>query len=443
LRPFVSLLETNSAIKTHDDQLDAVYGREDDSREIRQVSEFPISLERRSVPMSDLTKALFSDIRPSLVYDIIKYLVLGAIALLVAAFTYIFSFVLGYPPNIIVAGMVGAFAFLLMIIALAVARYTRTKELSALPAPPQTLSKATNNEGKMLDYVQQIKNLTTERDQYREASARFQNESVELRKTVEKHGCLDSRLHEIADAQAAKISDAIEVIGVRVWSFELNSALPTIKCGVLWKNTSMFVLSIGEEVTGDLYFNRHRLVERKITRVITSEWKPGSEGEIIFDQRLSRPEADLITSQMEGRFDFTALVFEIRSTDSRVQPQELRVSGSFRPRLNEELTNSVLEVRESDGQKESVLLIPRGQLIINQAHYGAGAVWTDVSDVLRSRIYNDGSRLRLSDGYNDMFGDPINGTPKILKIIYLYNGERFLVELPEDAKVTLPFPYVK
>src|SRR5437588_633473 len=154
------------------------------------------------------------------------------------------------------------------------------------------------------------------------------HDAIELRNTMDKDGCSESWLHDIADAQANNLRDSIEIIGVRVWTFDLNAALPTIKCGVLIKNRSLFTVTIDEEIT-----------------------------------------------------------------------------------------QAVLEVRGSDSLKETVIGIPRDQLVISQAHYGTEGVWQDVADVLRSRIYSNGSRLRLSDAYNDMFGDPINGKPKILKII--------------------------
>jgi hypothetical protein len=78
--------------------------------------------------VADLLKALFADIRPNLVYDITKYVVFGAIAMIVAAFALLYRYTQGYPRDLVLIAVIFAVAFLLMIIAVGIAGYTRKKE---------------------------------------------------------------------------------------------------------------------------------------------------------------------------------------------------------------------------------------------------------------------------------------------------------------------------
>jgi hypothetical protein len=392
--------------------------------------------------MANWAKWLFKEIRPNLVYDIAKYLLFGGVALIIAAFAFLYRYTRGYPRDLLLIALIFVAAFVLMALAGAITVYLRRKERGTSHTNDRIdLLPTSQADIKGLDYAAQIKTVTDERDRQAEVAIRFQNEAIELRRTIEEHGCSEGWLHQTAKAQALNIRDSIEVLSVGVWAFELDTALPTIKCGVLFKNNSLFPLSIAEEISGDLFFNRHRLAERKFTRRISGEWPQRSEGEIFFDQRLSKPEAEVIINETQGRFSFASLSFTVSSPDGKVKAQQIHVPESFKPRLDEQITASALEVRQSDSQREFVLGIPRGQLVISKAEYGAGNVWKDVADIMRSRIYANESRLRLSDSYSDMFGDPLPQVPKILRVIYVYNGARFSVELPENAKITLPFPY--
>lgn len=81
--------------------------------------------------MADLLKALFKDIRPNLVYDVTKYIVLGAIAMVVAGAAFLYRYTQGYPRDLVLIAVIFAVAFLLMIIAVGIAGYTRRKESRA------------------------------------------------------------------------------------------------------------------------------------------------------------------------------------------------------------------------------------------------------------------------------------------------------------------------
>ena len=83
--------------------------------------------------------------------------------------------------------------------------------------------------------------------------------------------------------------------------------------------------------------------------------------------------------------------------------------------------------------------ILQGQLVITDGQYGADNDWTDVSAILKSMI--TGGRLELRGKYNQLFGhDPIEGTPKKLKVVYIHNGREVSLTVPEDTTLVLPVP---
>lgn len=355
--------------------------------------------------MSKLLSSIFDDIRPNLLYDIAKYLAFGAIAMLVAGVAFLYRYLRGYPRDLVLIAFIFVVAFFLMIVAVAVARYMRKRE-------SQTSTKEAKTQGTH----------------------------------TAPGSCSDQWLHDIANAQATDIRDSIEIVSVGVWTHELHSALPTIRCGLLIKNNSLFSVSIESEIAGHLYFNRHKLAERKFASRIVKTLPSRHDAEMMFDQRLSKPEAELIDGHPNGRFDFSGLAFTVKSNENdQVQPQEMTVAAQYRPLIDEIISQSVLEVRESESLKTTALGIPRGKLVISRAIYGAGddfSKWENVAEVLRSMIYANGTRLRLSDKYNDIFKcDPMPGVHKTLRIDYVHDGRKFFVALPENAKVTIPIAY--
>lgn len=89
------------------------------------------------------------------------------------------------------------------------------------------------------------------------------------------------------------------------------------------------------------------------------------------------------------------------------------------------------------------LLAQAGQqpvkLEILKAEYGAGTTWKDVTAILKKRARNLPLIILPKEGYNASFGgDPVPGTPKVLKIHYRIDGKDGQVTLRENDMILLP-----
>ena len=81
------------------------------------------------------------------------------------------------------------------------------------------------------------------------------------------------------------------------------------------------------------------------------------------------------------------------------------------------------------------------QVEIIKAEYGAGEKTKDVTATLKQHVRGFPLIVLPSDRYNSAFGgDPIPGTPKVLKIDYRIDGKPGSVTLRENAPVLLPMP---
>lgn len=85
--------------------------------------------------------------------------------------------------------------------------------------------------------------------------------------------------------------------------------------------------------------------------------------------------------------------------------------------------------------------VPRGRLRIRKAEYSiSGKVGLDVTETLERMILDE--RLDLDVLYNDIFRpDPWKHIPKQLTIEFTHGLKEFSVTVPENTKITLPFPY--
>ncbi|MEM9364386.1 MAG: HEAT repeat domain-containing protein [Planctomycetota bacterium] len=84
--------------------------------------------------------------------------------------------------------------------------------------------------------------------------------------------------------------------------------------------------------------------------------------------------------------------------------------------------------------------VPKSNLKITSANYGAGEQVKDVTRVLQQAVVDGLPMILLSQSkYNAAFGgDPAPGQPKQLKIEYVLNGQSGSVVLGEDAPVVIP-----
>jgi hypothetical protein len=78
--------------------------------------------------MADFLKRLFAGVRPHFVYDITKWLVFGAISMLVAAAVFLYRYLRGYPRDLVLIGAIFGAAFLLMILAFIISRVGKKRE---------------------------------------------------------------------------------------------------------------------------------------------------------------------------------------------------------------------------------------------------------------------------------------------------------------------------
>jgi hypothetical protein len=99
----------------------------------------------------------------------------------------------------------------------------------------------------------------------------------------------------------------------------------------------------------------------------------------------------------------------------------------------------------SDGMAQDNLdqySVPRGRLRIQNAEYSIpGNAGLDVKEKLESMILDDKLVLGAVP-YNYIFyPDPFPGSPKQLQIDFSHGLGNFSVTVPENTKITLPFPY--
>jgi len=77
-----------------------------------------------------------------------------------------------------------------------------------------------------------------------------------------------------------------------------------------------------------------------------------------------------------------------------------------------------------------------GGLRILRAYYGAEGQFLNVTDALRSRV-DDGRLFVHVDNYN-MGGDPLPGTHKRLRVLYMSDGQRQNIVVDEKTDLRLP-----
>src|SRR6266404_2648661 len=93
------------------------------------------------------------------------------------------------------------------------------------------------------------------------------------------------------------------------------------------------------------------------------------------------------------------------------------------------------ERRDADERHEDHERREHGLRIV-RAYYGAEGQFMNVTDALRSRI--DDGKLYLRVDNTTMGGDPLPGTRKWLRILYLYEGVRRNIVVDEKTELRLP-----
>lgn len=76
--------------------------------------------------------------------------------------------------------------------------------------------------------------------------------TIRLREALEQNAKFQEYAfaHEIADYQAAKITDFVNIVRVGVYKDKLDDELPSVKCGLVIKNDSLFWISMDGDIEG-------------------------------------------------------------------------------------------------------------------------------------------------------------------------------------------------
>jgi len=78
----------------------------------------------------------------------------------------------------------------------------------------------------------------------------------------------------------------------------------------------------------------------------------------------------------------------------------------------------------------------QGRLQITRAQYGADYRFSDVTQLLNSRIQNDSLNMRVD--HNSMQADPAPGDRKVLTVFYIYNGRQARAFVNDNDLLSLP-----
>jgi hypothetical protein len=154
-------------------------------------------------------------------------------------------------------------------------------------------------------------------------------------------------VHRVADHQAKNIRDFVTVSRVAVWEHNLNDPVPTIKWGFMVQNRSLFPINL-VEVRNNLFFESTELAERRFDPYNEVEQLPyWRDGSVIYEQRLSGPEAQYIKSKPDGKFRFNRLIIKVGNPNTYpvIEPQELIVTDDLETTLN------VITYKETEGMK--------------------------------------------------------------------------------------------
>lgn len=152
--------------------------------------------------------------------------------------------------------------------------------------------------------------------------------------------------------------------------------------------------------------------------------------------------------QIAQRSEEKALLLPILEKYPSKDMLEMAIALAQIPELKDDATRISLQVVQrvdsSPDEYEKVLAqvgLDSMKVVINQAAYGAGSNFRDVTDVLRQHVKDLPLVILPNPSYNRSFGgDPTPGVEKKLKIEYTIDGKQGQVSLPENATIMLPLP---
>jgi hypothetical protein len=122
------------------------------------------------------------------------------------------------------------------------------------------------------------------------------------------------------------------------------------------------------------------------------------------------------------------------------EPKTLRISYVWAGRTYEATIpeNQIVAIptEQQLKERETAVRSDTSGLRILAASYGAKDKFSDVRQLLQSRVQND--RLNLQATNTSMGGDPIVGEPKTLRISYVWAGRTYEATIPENQMVAIP-----
>src|SRR6185369_6743798 len=121
---------------------------------------------------------------------------------------------------------------------------------------------------------------------------------------------------KVANYQAPELGKFVEVVRVCTHDPKLDDPMPTIKWAILLKNRSVHRISLDGDV-GPLFFEGHKLTEHKdLLENKVMGLYPDRDGSIVFEQRLSMPEVNLLKSSPNGKFEFDKVMLYVKGSDA-------------------------------------------------------------------------------------------------------------------------------
>ncbi len=138
----------------------------------------------------------------------------------------------------------------------------------------------------------------------------------------------------IADYQAPEIGKFVEVVRVCTHDPKLDDPMPTIQWTILLKNRSVHRISLDGDV-GPLFFEGHKLTEHKdVLENKVMGLYPDRDGSIVFEQRLSPSEVNLLKSSPNGKFEFDKVMLSVKGSDAEhVTSHRVVIFSRFRATL--------------------------------------------------------------------------------------------------------------
>jgi HEAT repeat protein len=142
------------------------------------------------------------------------------------------------------------------------------------------------------------------------------------------------------------------------------------------------------------------------------------------------------------------LVLEVLQRYPSMETLQIAAKVTEVPALKEDATQVAMVIAQKLGDKapdaRGVLTkigLEPVKVEIVKAEYGAGTTQKDVTETLAKHVSDLPLVTLPASSYSKAFGgDPVPGTPKVLKVQYRINGKAGDASFPENAVIMLPMP---